>query len=78
MRSRVAGALVALLLVACEPIEPCDEYVDYMCACHAEDASCDELSATYSDAGAAVQDECAVLLDEQEAEDLDAGLECPG
>lgn len=69
---------IVLAAAACAPVAPCDEYVDYMCACHGDDTGvdCDELTATYADADPAVQDECAVLLDEQEAADQEAGLEC--
>jgi hypothetical protein len=66
---------VALLAAACEPGNPCDEYVDYMCDCHPE-LSCESFTTTYDDPDPAVQDECAVLLNEQEQEDADAGLEC--
>lgn len=71
----VAGVLGILL--ACEPVQPCDEYVDYMCDCHANDTGvdCSTLKATYEDADQNVQDECSVLLDEQESADQRAG-EC--
>jgi hypothetical protein len=70
--------LGALGLEACEPADPCGDYVDYMCVCHAddEDADCDTLRVTYASADPDVQDECAVLLDAQLQEDEDAGLEC--
>jgi len=76
----LAGAWLALWLVACEPIAPCDEYVDYMCACHEEDSgvSCEDLQDTYTGADPDVQDECGVLLNEREAEDQEAGETCSG
>lgn len=76
-RWAVWGAFLGLW--GCEPLSPCDEYVDYMCDCHADDTGvdCDALSATYASADPDVQDECAVLLDEQETADQEAGLECP-
>jgi hypothetical protein len=66
-------------VAGCAPTNPCDDYVDYMCACHGDDTGvdCEALALTYDDAEPAVQDECAVLLDEQEAADQDAGLSCP-
>jgi hypothetical protein len=78
MRSALVVGMLGLL-VACEPEAPCDRYVDYMCDCHdGEDGvSCGDLEATYLGAGPAIQDECAVLLDEQEAQDQDEGVECP-
>lgn len=65
-------------LFACEPLTPCDEYVDYQCTCHAEDTGvdCEALTLTYAGAGPDVQDECAILLDEQQAADDAAGVEC--
>jgi hypothetical protein len=70
--------LGAAVLAACEPIEPCDDYVDYMCLCHGDDpdVDCDALGVTYESADPDVQDECAVLLDEQQEADENAGLEC--
>ena len=67
-----------LTLIACEPVTPCDDYVDYQCACHDDDTGvdCDELALTYAGAGPAVQDECAVQLDELRAADDAAGLDC--
>lgn len=72
------GAVGAVLvLFGCEPGDPCAEYVDYMCSCHDDTGvDCDALAATYEQAGPAVQDECAVLLDEQEGEDQAAGQTC--
>jgi len=52
---------------------PCDQYVQYMCDCHPE-ADCAELRSIYADAGADVQEQCAIALDEQESAD---GGECP-
>lgn len=64
----------------CEPISPCDTYVDYMCACHADDTGvdCEALALTYDGASPDVQNECAVLLDDQEAADQSDGLTCDG
>lgn len=70
--------LGALALAACEPVDPCGDYVDYMCLCHGddEDVDCEALTVTYESADPDVQDECAVLLDAQQRQDEDAGLEC--
>jgi hypothetical protein len=69
---------VFALLLGCEPENPCDDYVDYMCSCHdgEEGVDCDELGLTYTGADPDVQDECAVLLDEQQQADDDAGVTC--
>jgi hypothetical protein len=68
--------VVWLVGMGCEPLTPCDDYVDYMCACHADEVDCDELTLTYVGADPDVQDECAVLLDEQQAADDRDGLDC--
>ena len=76
----MAGAWLFLWLTGCEPIPPCEDYVDYMCACHAEDTGvdCQDLQDTYSGADPDVQDECNVLLNEQESQDQEAGETCSG
>jgi hypothetical protein len=66
---------VPLLVAACEPGNPCDEYIDYMCDCHPE-LSCEAFTTTYDDPDPGVQDECAVLLDAQEQDDAEQGLTC--
>ncbi|HHO50415.1 MAG TPA: hypothetical protein ENK18_05960 [Deltaproteobacteria bacterium] len=65
-------------IVACEPSAPCERYVDYMCDCHDGETGivCSELEATYLGAEADVQDECAVLLDEQQQEDNSNDTTC--
>jgi len=67
--------LPVLVAAGCDPGNPCDEYVDYMCSCHPE-LDCNAFETTYDDPDPAVQDECAVLLNEQEQEDSDNGVEC--
>jgi hypothetical protein len=76
----LSGAFLLTWLTACEPIPPCEDYVDYMCACHEEDTGvdCEDLQDTYSGAAPAVQDECGVLLNEQQSEDEQAGETCAG
>ena len=74
-------ALIALLLgaVACtDDQNPCDEYVSYMCDCHPDnpDATCDDLKIQYQDPSTSLQDECAIALEDQQAEDADNGHDC--
>jgi hypothetical protein len=78
VRGTAAIVILACCVAGCEPGDPCADYVDYMCACHEADTGvdCDALSATYEDAGPAVQNECAVLLDDQEGVDQAAGQTC--
>ncbi|RME29422.1 MAG: hypothetical protein D6798_00080, partial [Deltaproteobacteria bacterium] len=65
-----------LLLVGCEP-DPCTDYVDYMCDCHPDDVDCATLENTYADADVSLQDECAIALEDQQAQDDEEGWECP-
>lgn len=57
---------------------PCDDYVDYICACHEDDPAfdCETLQTVYADAPPDLQDECAVELDTQQEVDEEAGTEC--
>lgn len=64
-----------LLLLGCEP-DPCLDYVDYMCECHAAEVDCAQLENSYENADADLQDQCAIALEDQQSEDADAGLEC--
>ena len=71
----VAGLLL-LVGATCELEDPCLEYVDYMCACHVSEADCEELETTYQDADPDLQDQCAIDLADQQAEDDENGVEC--
>lgn len=77
IRSLAALAPI-LLLVACgdETDQPCDDYVAYMCDCHGDTEDCDQLSATYDGADQDLQDECAIALDDQQADDDSSGHAC--
>lgn len=74
-------AIVPVLLglsLACEETNLCDDYADYMCACHADDEGfdCAELRATLAGADPATQDQCLIDLEDQQAEDEADGLDC--
>lgn len=77
---RIAMVAALLVLIACddEGSNPCDDYVNYMCDCHPDDpdTNCEDLRIQYADAPTSLQDECAISLDDQEAEDADNGHEC--
>ena len=78
MARSLAAALLLSLTVGCEP-NPCNDYVDYMCACHDQDpgVDCQALRNTYANADSALQDSCARALDDQQAvDDNDTGLVC--
>jgi len=74
------GLVAAILVVitACTQDQPCDRYVDYMCACHDDEQGfdCAELAETYAEADADVQNECALELRDQRDKDDEEGLEC--
>ena len=78
MRRLLMVTLALGALLACEDEEPCDRYVEYMCACHDGDEGfdCQELDNTLRGAESDVQDECAIWLTDQKDDDADAGLEC--
>lgn len=79
MRWTALPSIVSLALLASGCMyEPCDEYVDYICVCHEDDPEfdCGALSETFADADPALQDECALNLQDQQDEDQQDGLEC--
>lgn len=69
---------IAALASGCLTEDSCSEYVDYMCDCHEDDpeVDCDELDATYGNADADLQEQCAIELDDQITADEDEGYEC--
>lgn len=79
---RLALAAMSLgLLSACVTTNACDNYVDYMCECHADDPDfdCNTLRIIYQDADGEDLSDCSVALDEQQTEDVEAGDDCdPG
>lgn len=76
----LATSALTLMGVGCEPADPCDNYVDYICDCHADDDrpgyDCETLSVTYQSADPELQDECQVALNEQRQEDSSEGYDC--
>ena len=46
-------------------IQPCDQYVEYLCQCYEEE--CDSLRTTYANADQDIQDECAAQLEDAAA-----------
>lgn len=73
-------SIAALLLAAfaCDIENPCDRYADYICTCHSDDDDfdCEAVSQLAESPSSAVQDQCAVDLASQRAEDEAAGLDC--
>jgi hypothetical protein len=71
----VAGVLG--LGVACGG-DPCQDYVDYMCACHGDDTgfSCSDLERVYDEADPSVQEQCQIDLSAQQDQDDADGESC--
>jgi hypothetical protein len=67
-------------LGACETEDPCQEYVDYVCACHDGEAGydCEELRDTYADPDPELQNQCELDRAALEEEDRANGVECAG
>ena len=75
MRFLIIGCVLVTAL-GCDELEPCDDYVDYMCACHDVELSCADLEQTLSEADPDVQSQCAIDLADQRDDDDVEGLEC--
>jgi hypothetical protein len=77
-RTRLLTAALATVALSGCFYEPCDDYVDYLCTCHADDPQydCDVLEASYLDAEPEIQDQCAIDLADVQEQDEDEGLEC--
>jgi hypothetical protein len=74
-RALMIGAAAGLLAIgfACEPLNACDEYVNYLCDCD-QDINCDELRGELTDASQDRQDECQAQM--ACYNDQDAGEDC--
>ena len=74
--------LLPLFLFACEDVikttTACDDYVDYICSCHDDNADydCSTLDSIYADPTTEQISECSVSLDEQMALDAEDELDC--
>jgi hypothetical protein len=79
MMQRLVLATLGLgVLNACVTTNACDNYVDYLCECHADDPDydCNELRIIYQDASGEDLSDCSVALDEQQDEDEATGEGC--
>jgi hypothetical protein len=68
------GLTLTLFTLACAETSSCDDYVDYVCECHADDPAydCEALQTTYEAADDALEDECSIILaDLEDQDDLD-------
>ncbi len=70
-----------LLLSACFGVDfgdPCADYCDYICECHAGEPAfdCDQCRTENDSSDPDLQDECETSLVELQTEDEDAGTGC--
>jgi len=58
---------------------PCQEYVDYVCACHADnpDFDCETIRAAHANAGVDLYEDCQTEHDALLQSDADLGEGCP-
>ena len=54
----------------------CEDYADYICECHADEYDCNEVRLEVSNPDADQLADCQIELDDLQAEDADAGLDC--
>ena len=77
---RVACFMAVFAATGCEFEDPCERYVDYMCACHDGDYgdTCEDYEATFLSGAfdVAVDNECSTRLADQRAMDDENGLDC--
>ncbi len=64
--------------LACVTEDPCQDYVDYVCDCRADDPEydCEQVRTTYENADEDVGAECTSALQQLEDEDEAAGVTC--
>jgi hypothetical protein len=74
-------SLLPLLLAGCFGTsfgDPCQDYCDYICTCHAGEAEfdCDQCLTEYDGSDPALQDECETTLVDLQNEDEANGTGC--
>ena len=69
-------------LVGCDVLggDPCTDWVDYVCQCHADDPaySCETVRIAHENADVEHYEDCQIALDEAQAQDALSGYECLG
>ena len=81
--ARTAGTLGLglLLAAACEDLSenPCRDYVDYVCQCHADnpELDCDTIRAVHANAGVEQHEDCRVEHEALLQADANLGEGCP-
>lgn len=54
----------------------CEDYADYICECHEDEYDCNEVRLEVSNPDADQLADCQVELDDLQAENADAGMDC--
>ena len=64
MLQKLGGLLLSLSGIACGDLSenPCQDYVDYVCECHAEnpELDCETIRAAHANAGADLHADCRI------------------
>ncbi len=80
--TKVFFPLVLMPLLACEDLvsNPCQDYVDYVCTCHADDPNldCETITAANANAGADQYLDCEIEHEALVEVDAQMGHECGG
>ena len=70
----LAAGFAIMIAPGCSDEDPCQDYVDYICAC--DDPSCESQRNAYADADSKLQDQCENDLQDLKDADKAAGEEC--
>ena len=78
---RLVGVFLGFFgLVGCDALvgDPCTDWVDYVCECHADDPSysCETVRLAHENADVEHYEDCQGALDEAQANDALSGYEC--
>ena len=80
MRGVLGLAPIWLLIVACDGVlgDPCTDYVNYVCECHADDPAydCETIRLAHENHDVEQYEDCQFALDEAQAEDAATGFVC--
>ena len=70
--------MILLLLACITDSNPCTDYCDYICDCHAGEADfdCENCYTVYGGTDASTQDECQTSLADQKSQDEQEGHTC--
>ena len=80
MRRLLGLTPIWLLLGACDALlgDPCNDYVDYVCGCHADDLDydCETIRLAHENHDVEQYEDCQLELDRVQVEDAASGFVC--